>query len=64
MFVLVVPFARDFFALDMPPAWITLVAVGVGCGAGWLAWIVDAVLVARGDHVGRLYRVVMGGRAR
>ncbi|MDQ1424941.1 MAG: hypothetical protein QOD72_2439, partial [Acidimicrobiaceae bacterium] len=43
---------------------ITVTAVGVGCGTGWLVWIVDATLVARGDRVGRLYRVVMGGRAR
>jgi hypothetical protein len=64
VFVLVVPFGRHFFALDLPPAWITITAVGVGCGTGWLAWIVDAALVARGDQAGRLYRVVMGGRAR
>ena len=64
VFVLVVPFARNFFSLDLPPTWITLVAVGVGCGTGWLVWIVDAVLAARGDRVGPLYRVVMGGRAR
>ncbi len=63
-FVLVVPFGRHFFALDLPPGWITVCAVGVGCGAGWLAWIVDGALVARGDHDGALYRVAMGGRAR
>jgi cation-transporting ATPase E len=63
-FVLVVPFGRHFFALDLPPGWITVSAVGVGCGTGWLAWIVDAALVARGDHGRGLYRVAMGGRAR
>jgi magnesium-transporting ATPase (P-type) len=62
--VLVVPQGRHFFALALPPAWITLSAVGVGSGTGWLAWIVDAGLAARGDRGGRLYRVVMGGRAR
>jgi cation-transporting ATPase E len=62
--VLVVPYGRHFFALDLPPAWITLSAVGVGCGTGWLAWIVDATWVARGDRDGALYRVAMGGRAR
>jgi cation-transporting ATPase E len=64
VFVLVVPVGRHFFALDLPPAWMTVTAVGVGCGTGWLVWIVDGALVARGDRVGRLYRVVMGGRAR
>jgi cation-transporting ATPase E len=63
-FVLVVPFGRHFFRLDLPPGWITVSAIGVGCLTGWLAWIVDAALAARGDHDGGLYRVLMGGRAR
>jgi cation-transporting ATPase E len=62
--VLVVPLGRHFFALHLPPAWITVTAIGVGCGTGWLAWIVDAHWVARGDGQGGLYRVAMRGRAR